>query len=83
MTEQTQERYSLTYLSQYIALTMLMTGEKPTVIRLTPDYYTWYVQEVNRMADMLGLQLGFRGEKPTYSDIPVEKMEKKVKIELS
>lgn len=76
--ENTQQKYSLEYLNQYIALCMLMTGEKPTVLSLVPDYYTWYVQETQRMADILGLELGFRGGKPLFQGIPVEKIEKKI-----
>jgi hypothetical protein len=78
---QEQPKYQLDYLSNYIALTMLLTGEKPTIIALTPDFYTWYVQETQRMADVLGLTPGFR-EGPKFNGIPVEKKTEKLNLSL-
>jgi len=65
------------HLNDYVTLHVLLTGEKPKVIQLTPDFYTWYIQETNRIADTLNLNLGYKNNEMLFNGIPIEK---KVKI---
>jgi len=52
--------YTFTQLHNLISLLEMLTGDKPTAIGVKDSYYTWYVQQSQKEADMLGLELGFR-----------------------
>lgn len=80
MTDQpNQPKYDLQHLQNYLALTALLTGNKLTELEVTPDFYTWYVQNVQHNADVLGLNPGFRGDTPSFMNV---KLIKKVKLDL-
>ena len=50
-------KYSIEQLANYIALTTHLTGVAPKKVEVSPDFYTWYVQTVNKTVESLGGQL--------------------------
>lgn len=66
-------KYSFDQLQNYIALSMILTGEKPESIKLSDDYYKWYVQEANHTIDSLGGKIGFASEDPKFMGITLLK----------
>lgn len=81
--QNTPVNYSFEQLSTLINLLQQLTGEKPTELFLTESFYTWYVQECQKHADVLGLNLGFKDDTPMFSGVKLVKREKKVDIEVA
>jgi len=67
-----QDRYSLEQLAQLIALQTHLLGEKPKELTVTADFYTWFVQEAQREAEILGLNPGFQDE-PRFHKVLIKK----------
>lgn len=70
-----QSPYQLVQLENYIALVTHLTGEKPKTLAVKPDFYNWYVQEAQRHAETLGLNLGFAKGVPYFDGIEITKKE--------
>lgn len=68
-------QFSFSHLENYIALHQLLTGKKPESITLTPTVYTWFIQESQRHAETLNLNLGFKDEKPMFAGVSILKDE--------
>jgi len=64
---------SLQQLETYVQLSVFLTGSKPITIELNPTYYNFYVQEVQRQAEAMGLKPGFNEDKPTFLGIELTK----------
>ncbi len=73
MDNQNKVQFSFAQLQNYIALSILLTGEKPKKIELVEAYYTWYVQEANTNVEMLGFKNELKDGKVTFMGIPLEK----------
>jgi len=68
-----QPNMSLSQLETYVQLSVFLTGKKPEVIELVAPFYNYYIQEVQHQAECMGLDAGFKGDKPTFLGIPLEK----------
>lgn len=66
-------QYSFKQLESYVQLSLFLTGKKPEKIELVENYYNWYIQEIQTQAEAMGLNPGFKGDKPTFLGIPLEK----------
>ncbi len=64
-----QAKYDIKYLENYIVLTALLTGEKLKELTVTPDFYTFYVQDAQRNAEALGLNPGFKDGQPSFMGV--------------
>lgn len=68
-----QPNYSMEHLENYIALMSHLTGETPKSIVLKPDVYTWYTQEVARLAEVFGLTKGWVDGKVLFRNVELIK----------
>lgn len=68
-----QVQYSLKQLETYVQLHVFLMGGKPDKLELAPHYYNYYVQEVQNQAEAMGLQQGFKDDKPTFLGVELEK----------
>lgn len=73
MDEQNKVTFSLQQLETFVQLTIFLTGKKPEKLTLVETFYNWYVQEVQRQAEAMGLKPGFQNDVPTFLGITVEK----------
>ena len=71
---------SLGQLETFVQLHVFLTGGKPEKITLVPDFYNYYVQEIQHQAEAMGLQQGLKDDKVTFLGIPLEKREPEVTI---
>ena len=63
---------SITQLGSQVTLFTEVTGSRPTRIDVTQSQFNWYVGELTKMADELGLQLkSTKLAEPTFNGIPV------------
>lgn len=63
---------SITQLGSQVTLFTEVTGSRPTRIDVTTAQFNWYVGELTKMADELGLQIkSTKLVEPTFSGIPV------------
>lgn len=76
--EKEQAQYSFDQLQNYILLCQMLTGTKPKELEIVDGYYNWYVQEVQKYAEQLGMVQGFKDDKVTFSGV---ELKKKIKIE--
>lgn len=60
-------------LEEFIQLSIVLTGEKPSSISLTEIMHNMYVQEAQRHAETLGLNPGFKTEEPTFLGVKLIK----------
>lgn len=72
-----QERYSIEQLANYIQLMIHLTGEPPTTLEVSADFYTWYVQTVNKTVENLGGKLNGDGQM-IFQNIKLEKKQPKI-----
>lgn len=75
--QQTAERYSIQQLSNYIQLIIHLTGEAPTKLEVSPDFYTWYVQTANKTAESIGAKIVGDGTM-TFQGVTLEKKGPKI-----
>jgi hypothetical protein len=69
-----QPQFSFKQLQTFIELHIHLTGKKPETIELNEVCYNWYVQESHNQAELMGLQpSGFKGDKPTFLGVTLEK----------
>ena len=78
--KQKAPEYSFQQLQNLIALLHMLTGEKPKELTLTESFYTWYMQECQNEADILGLNLGFRNDPVEFSGVKLFKKGAKIEI---
>lgn len=76
-----QEKYSIEHLVNLVNLLTHLTGEKPKTLELSPDFYTWYVQSAQEMADAYNLTRGFIGGKVLFNGVELVKKAPRVNIE--
>lgn len=65
--------FSFSHLENYIALHQVLTGNKPKIIVLLPQVYDLFIQEAQRHAETLGLNPGFKDDKPTFLSVVITK----------
>lgn len=70
---QNQPQMSFQQLETFIQLSMFLTGKKPEKLELVEAYYNWFIQEVQRQAEAMGLKPGFKDDKPVFLGVPLEK----------
>ena len=68
-----EQKYSIEHLVNLIGLTQLVTGEKLKELTLTPDFYTWYVQSAQQMAEAYHLTPGFVDGKVIFNGVELKK----------
>ena len=73
-------RYSYQVLANLILAYEDFTGERPSELLVTPNFYTWFIQECAKDADMVNKNRGWEvklPDEPQYMNVLIKK---KVKI---
>ena len=73
-------QYSYEQLNSLILLQEKLTGEKPTELHVTPNFYTWFIQECARDVDNLKKYRQIEAKLPTEPTHLGVLIKKKVKI---
>lgn len=81
--EDQKNNLSFSHFENYIALHTVLTGKKPENITLAPSVYTWYVQEAQRHAETLNLNLGFKNDKIVFNGVELIKRVDSPKLEIT
>lgn len=82
MQEQTQSSYSYEQLNSLILIYEKITGEKPKELLVTPQFYTWFIQECARDVDNLKKYRGIEAKLPTppqHLGVEIKKRERIIK----
>lgn len=79
MQDQVQSPYSYEQLTDVIMVLEAITGEKPKELWVTPQFYTWFIQEcardVERMKKYRNIVAKLPDE-PQHLDVLIKKKEK-------
>lgn len=68
-----QPKFEIAHLINLIGLYQIVTGEKPKSLTLTPEFYNWYIQNSQQLAEAYNFNLGFKNDKVIFNGVELIK----------